>query len=104
NFPLAIMVGMTSAAFVTGNTVLLKPAEQTPVVAAKFMELLEMASVPPGVVNFVPGPGETVGEAMTGHPGIRFINFTGSKDVGLRIYQKIATPQPGQHWMKQAML
>jgi 1-pyrroline-5-carboxylate dehydrogenase len=58
NFPLAILTGMTASAIVTGNTVVIKPAEQTPVIAAKFMELLEAASLPPGVVNFLPGPGE----------------------------------------------
>jgi 1-pyrroline-5-carboxylate dehydrogenase len=104
NFPLAIMAGMTVAAVVTGNTVVLKPAEQTPIIAAKFMELLESVGLPPGVVNFVPGPGGTVGEALTGNPGIRFVSFTGSKDVGLRIYQRIATPQPGQKWLKRAVL
>ncbi|HLK58937.1 MAG TPA: L-glutamate gamma-semialdehyde dehydrogenase [Chthonomonadaceae bacterium] len=104
NFPLAIMAGMTVAAVVTGNTVILKPAEQTPVIAAKFMEAVESVGLPPGVVNFLPGPGGTVGEALTGHPGIRFVSFTGSKDVGLRIYQRIATPQPGQRWLKRAVL
>ncbi|HZO89180.1 MAG TPA: L-glutamate gamma-semialdehyde dehydrogenase [Chthonomonadaceae bacterium] len=104
NFPLAIMVGTTVAPIVTGNTVLLKPAEQTPVIAAKFVELLEEASLPPGVVNFVPGSGEVVGEALTGHPGIRFVSFTGSKDVGVRIYERVAAPQPGQKWLKRAIL
>lgn len=104
NFPLAIMAGMTAAAIVAGNTVVLKPAEQTPVIAAKFMELLDMASLPPGVVNFVPGPGEIVGEALTGHPGIRFVAFTGSMEVGLHIHQRIATHQPGQKWLKRGIL
>ena len=104
NFPLAIMAGMTAAAVVTGNTVVMKPAEQTSVIAAKFMELLEAASLPPGVVNFLPGPGETVGEALTGHPDARFVSFTGSKNVGLHIYQRIATHQPGQKWLKRAIL
>jgi 1-pyrroline-5-carboxylate dehydrogenase len=102
NFPLAIMAGMTAAAIVTGNTVLLKPAEQTPVIAAKFMELLDLAALPPGVVNFVPGPGETVGEALTGHPDIHFVSFTGSRDVGLHINQRIAL-NPGRRWIKRGV-
>jgi 1-pyrroline-5-carboxylate dehydrogenase len=104
NFPLAILTGMTAAAIVTGNTVLLKPAEQTPVIAARFFALLEEARLPSGVVNFLPGPGESIGEALTGHPGVRFVSFTGSKDVGLHIYQRVATPQPGQRWLKRAIL
>ena len=104
NFPLAIMAGMTMAAVVTGNTVVLKPAEQTPIIAAKFFEVLQSVGLPPGVVNFVPGPGETVGEQLTGNPLVRFVAFTGSKDVGLHIYQRIATPQPGQKWLKRAIL
>ena len=104
NFPLAILCGMTAAAIVTGNTVVIKPAEQTPIVASKFWELLHHAGVPRGVVNFVPGPGETVGEALTGHPGVHFVSFTGSRDVGLRIYQRIATPVAGQRHIKKAVL
>ena len=103
NFPLAILCGMTAAAIVTGNTVVLKPAEQTPVIAAKFMELLESASLPPGVVNLLFGAGEIVGEALTTHPQIRFVSFTGSKDVGLHINQRIAVPQPGQKWIKRGI-
>ncbi len=104
NFPLAIMAGMTVAAIVTGNTVILKPAEQTPVIAAKFMELLEEASLPPGVVNFLPGLGEIVGEALTGHPLVRFVSFTGSKEVGLHIHERVAKTPPGQKWLKRAVL
>lgn len=104
NFPLAIMCGMTVAAIVTGNTVVLKPAEQTPIIAAKFFEVLQSVHLPDGVVNFCPGPGPTVGEALTGNPNLRFVSFTGSKDVGLHIYQRIATPQPGQKWLKRAIL
>ncbi len=104
NFPLAILAGMTAAAIAAGNTVLLKPAEQTPVIAAKFMELLDAASLPAGVVNFIPGPGETVGEAMTGHPGITFVAFTGSKDVGLHINQRLATPNPEKKCIPRAIL
>lgn len=104
NFPLAILVGMTSAAIVTGNTVVMKPAEQTPVIAAKFMELLEQASLPPGVVNFLPGPGSTVGEALTGHAHVRFVVFTGSKEVGLHIHQRLSIQRPGQRFLKRGIL
>ncbi|HLJ56741.1 MAG TPA: L-glutamate gamma-semialdehyde dehydrogenase [Chthonomonadaceae bacterium] len=103
NFPLAILCGMTAAAIVTGNTVVIKPAEQTPVIAAKFVELLEVASLPPGVVNLLFGPGATIGEALTGHPQVRFVSFTGSKEVGLHINQRIATPQRGQRWIKRGI-
>jgi len=103
NFPLAIMAGMTVAAAVTGNTVIIKPAEQTPVIAAKFFEVLESVGFPPGVINFLPGPGEVVGERLTGHPGVRFVSFTGSRDVGLHINQRIATHQAGQKWIKRGI-
>ncbi|MCK9910997.1 aldehyde dehydrogenase family protein, partial [Microbacteriaceae bacterium K1510] len=79
NFPLAIMVGMTTAALVSGNTVVLKPASTTPVIAAKFMEILEDAGVPAGVVNFVPGSGGEIGDYLVEHPLTRFISFTGSR-------------------------
>ena len=85
NFPFAIMVGTTVAAAVTGNTVLLKPASTTPVIAYKFMEILEEAGMPPGVVNYIPGPGSEVGDYLVDHPRTRFISFTGSRDVGIRI-------------------
>ncbi|MCS6777339.1 MAG: L-glutamate gamma-semialdehyde dehydrogenase [Chloroherpetonaceae bacterium] len=104
NFPLAIATGMAAAAIVTGNTVIMKPAEQTPVLAAKIYELFEATSLPPGVLNYLPGAGEVIGEALTGHPGVRFVSFTGSRDVGLHIYQRIATHQPGQKWLKRAIL
>ena len=103
NFPLAILCGMTAAAIVTGNTVVIKPAEQTPVIAAKFMELLESASLPPGVVNLLFGEGDVIGEALTTHPQIRFVSFTGSKEVGLHINQRIATPAVGQKWIKRGI-
>ncbi len=104
NFPLAIMAGMTAAAVVTGNTVVTKPAEQTPIVAAKFFELLEEASLPPGVANLIFGAGETVGETLTGSAAVRFISFTGSRDVGLHIYAKAAQTPPGQKWLKKVVL
>ena len=85
NFPLAILTGMTSAALVTGNTVVMKPAEQSSVVAAKLMEIFAQLDLPPGVLNYLPGPGETVGAALVEHPDVALIAFTGSRPVGLAI-------------------
>jgi len=104
NFPLAIFTGMTAGPVVAGNTVVCKPAEQSPVLAALCFQVLEEASLPPGVVNFVPGFGEDAGEALTGDPRIRFVSFTGSKAVGLRIYERVAQARPSQHWLKRAVL
>jgi 1-pyrroline-5-carboxylate dehydrogenase len=104
NFPLAICVGMTTAAIVTGNTVVLKPSSQSPVIAAKFVEAMEEASLPPGVLNFCPGPGGEVGDTLVNHPQTRFISFTGSREVGVGIYEKAAKVQPGQIWLKRAVL
>lgn len=103
NFAFAIMAGMTSAALVTGNTVLLKPASTTPIVAAKFMEVLEEAGLPAGVVNFIPGSGSEVGDYLVDHPRTRFISFTGSRDVGLRIYERSAKLSKGQIWLKRVI-
>ncbi|MCH7808941.1 MAG: L-glutamate gamma-semialdehyde dehydrogenase [Planctomycetes bacterium] len=104
NFPVAICVGMTSAALVTGNTVCLKPASSAPVVAAKFVEILHEAGLPRNVLNFVPGPGSSVGDAMVCHPMARFISFTGSREVGIGIFAKAAQVQPGQVWLKRTVL
>lgn len=101
NFPLAIMVGMTMGPVVAGNTAILKPASNTPIVAARFMALLKDAGLPPGVVNFVPGGGSEIGDFLVDHPQTRFINFTGSKEVGLRIVERAAKIQPGQLWIKR---
>jgi RHH-type proline utilization regulon transcriptional repressor/proline dehydrogenase/delta 1-pyrroline-5-carboxylate dehydrogenase len=90
NFPLAILTGMTSAALSTGNTVVMKPAEQTPVIAAKLMELFDAAGVPPGVVNYTPGRGEVAGDRLVRHPDVALIAFTGSQEVGTRIYATAA--------------
>lgn len=103
NFPLAIMVGMTTASLVAGNTVVLKPASTTPVIAAKFVEILEDAGVPEGVVNFLPGPGGEVGDYLVDHPLTRFISFTGSREVGLRINERAAKTAPGQKWIKRVI-
>ena len=104
NFPLAIMAGMTTAALVAGNTVLLKPSSDAPVIAAKFIELLEEVGVPAGVVNYIPGSGAQVGDYVVQHPKTRFIAFTGSKEVGLRINQAAASSSEGQIWIKRAIL
>lgn len=104
NFPCAICVGMTTAAIVTGNTVILKPASASPVIAAKFVEIMEEASLPPGVLNFLPGPGADVGDYLVAHPKTRFIAFTGSMDVGLGIHSKGAQVAPGQIWLKRTIL
>lgn len=103
NFPFAIMAGTTVAAVVTGNTVLLKPASTTPVVAYKFMEVLEEAGLPKGVVNYVPGSGAEVGDYLVDHPKTRFISFTGSRDVGLRINERASKLNNGQIWIKRVI-
>jgi RHH-type proline utilization regulon transcriptional repressor/proline dehydrogenase/delta 1-pyrroline-5-carboxylate dehydrogenase len=100
NFPLAILVGMLSAAIVTGNTALLKPSSQTPVIAACFVRLLQEAGLPPGVVQFLPGSGASVGDYLVRHPGVHFIAFTGSREVGLRIVRHAAEVPPGQRHVK----
>ena len=104
NFPAAIMVGMTSAAFVTGNTVVLKPASTSPAIAFQFMRILEDIGLPAGVVNFLTGSGSTIGDALVENPQIRFIAFTGSRDVGLRINELAAKHQKGQRWLKRTIL
>lgn len=104
NFPAAIMVGMTTAAAITGNCVILKPASDSPVIAAKFVEILHEAGLPEGVVNYVPGSGGEIGDYIVQHPKIRFISFTGSKEVGLRINELAAKHQPGQLWIKRVVL
>jgi 1-pyrroline-5-carboxylate dehydrogenase len=103
NFPLAILTGMATAAVVTGNTVVLKPSSDSPLIGYKFMEVMEEAGLPAGVVNFVAGPGSTVGDALVKHPKTRFISFTGSKEVGIHIYQEAAKVQPGQIWLKRVV-
>jgi len=104
NFPLAIMAGMTTAALVTGNTVVLKPASDSPAIAFKFFEILERAGMPAGVVNYLSGPGALAGETLVTHPLVRFVAFTGSRDVGLRINELAAKVPPGQIWLKRVVL
>ena len=103
NFPCAIMAGMTAAAIVTGNTVVLKPSSDAPAIAYKFFELLEEAGLPAGVVNFMTGSGAEVGDVVVDHPKTRFIAFTGSKEVGLHINERAAKTQPGQLWIKRVV-
>jgi 1-pyrroline-5-carboxylate dehydrogenase len=104
NFPCAIMAGMTMASIVSGNTVVLKPSHDSPAIAFKFFEALQEAGMPDGVVNFCPGSGSSFGAGLVEHPLVRFIAFTGSKEVGLDINQRAATPRPGQKWIKRTIL
>lgn len=99
NFPLALMAGMIMGALTTGNTVVVKPASDTPVVAWKFIEILEEAGYPAGVVNFLTGSGGTMGSYLVEHPETRFINFTGSKEVGLGI--NTAAANTSVKWIKR---
>jgi len=106
NFLFAIMAGTTVAAMVTGNTVLLKPASATPVIAYKFMEVLEEAGLPKGVINYIPGPGSEVGDYLVDHPRTRFISFTGSREVGTRIFERagVVHEDKGQKWLKRTII
>lgn len=105
NFPLAILVGMTTAAIVTGNTVVLKPASASAAIAAQFVALMnDECHLPPGVLNFVTGAGGTIGDALVDDPRTRFIAFTGSKEVGLRVFERASKRQPGQNWLKRTIL
>jgi RHH-type transcriptional regulator, proline utilization regulon repressor / proline dehydrogenase / delta 1-pyrroline-5-carboxylate dehydrogenase len=103
NFPLAILTGMTTAALVTGNTVVLKPAEQASVVAAKFMEIIQDIGIPDGVVNYVPGIGEDIGPELVASSDIDLVAFTGSKDVGLQINRVAADNDPTQNFVKKVI-
>ncbi|HVJ69644.1 MAG TPA: L-glutamate gamma-semialdehyde dehydrogenase [Caulifigura sp.] len=103
NFPLAILCGMTAAAMVTGNTVVMKPAEQSPVIAAKFMQIIRDAGVPDGVVNYLPGIGEDVGPVLVNHPDVDIIAFTGSRAVGLQINESAARTTPEQHSVRRVI-
>jgi 1-pyrroline-5-carboxylate dehydrogenase len=103
NFPLAILAGMTSAAVVSGNTVILKPSSDSPLIGWKFFEIMEKAGVPPGVINYVTGPGGAVGDTLVMHPKTRFVSFTGSKEVGIHINETAAKVQPGQVWLKRVV-
>ena len=103
NFPLAILAGMASAAIVTGNTVVLKPASESMTIGWKFVEVMEEAGLPPGVLNYITGPGQVVGRRLVDHPGVRFVSFTGSKEVGIEINERAAEVRPGQKWLKRVV-
>jgi RHH-type transcriptional regulator, proline utilization regulon repressor / proline dehydrogenase / delta 1-pyrroline-5-carboxylate dehydrogenase len=103
NFPLAILCGMTTAALVTGNTVIMKPAEQSAVCGAMLMEILEEAGVPPGVLNYLPGKGSVMGAHLVDHKDVDLIAFTGSREVGLRIWQSAGITRPGQRELKRVV-
>jgi RHH-type transcriptional regulator, proline utilization regulon repressor / proline dehydrogenase / delta 1-pyrroline-5-carboxylate dehydrogenase len=103
NFPLAIPTGMTVAALVTGNCVLLKPAAATAVIAAKLSEILVAAGIPAGVFQYLPGRGSTVGAHLVQHPAVQMIVFTGSQEVGCEIYANAARLQPGQQHLKRVV-
>ncbi|ARD47420.1 L-glutamate gamma-semialdehyde dehydrogenase [Sporosarcina sp. P33] len=103
NFAFAIMAGTTVGALVTGNTVLLKPASTATVVAYKFIEVLEEAGLPAGVVNYIPGSGSEIGDYLVDHKDTRFISFTGSREVGTRIFERAAKVHDGQIWLKRVI-
>ncbi len=104
NFPFAIMAGMTAAAIVCGNTVVLKPSVDAPTIAARFFTLLEEIGLPDGVVNLCQGAGPGFGSAIVEHPKTRFVAFTGSKAVGLGIHERAAKTQPGQIFLRRTVL
>ena len=104
NFPCAIMAGLVVASLVTGNTVVLKPASDSPTIAAKFVGILFEAGVPKEALQFVTGSGAAVGDTIVQHPKTRYVGFTGSKEVGLRICELAAKPSPGQIWIKRTVL
>ena len=103
NFPLAILTGMTAAALVTGNTVVMKPAEQSPIIAARLMDLLREIGLPDGVVNYLPGVGEEIGPTLVNHPDVAVVAFTGSRPVGLSLNADAAKTPAGQDHVKQVI-
>lgn len=103
NFPLAILTGTVASALVTGNTVLLKPSPLSSVMAAKFVEIMQTLQLPAGVLNFVPGAPEEIGDYMTSHPDVRFVSFTGSKQVGLHIDEVAHRRSEKQRWIKRVI-
>lgn len=104
NFPCAIMAGLVVASLVTGNTVVLKPAADSPTIAAKFIDILFEAGVPKEAVQFLTGSGAVIGDVIVQHPKTRYIGFTGSKEVGLRIAELANKVSPGQIWIKRTVL
>jgi 1-pyrroline-5-carboxylate dehydrogenase len=104
NFPGAITLGMTVAAAVAGNTVVLKPASTSPMIAWQLVRILADVGLPAGVVNYLTGSGGKIGDALIEHPHVRFVAFTGSREVGLRIHELAAKPKKGQLWLKRTVL
>ncbi len=103
NFPLAILLGMTTAALVTGNTVVIKPSSDTPTIAAKFAEAMLEAGIPAQAFSLLTGSGATIGDTLVSHPRTRFVSFTGSRDVGLHINELAARTPKGQLWIKRVV-
>lgn len=103
NFPFAILVGMSAASIVSGNTIVLKPSSDTPMMGRLFYEIMEEAGIPKGVLNFLPGSGGEVGDTLVAHPKTRYISFTGSMEVGIHINELAAKVQPGQIWLKRVV-
>ncbi len=103
NFPLAILTGMVTAALVTGNTVIMKPAEQSAIIASKLMEMFEEAGIPPGVLNFLTGKGSVIGAHLVDHKDVHTVAFTGSREVGLRIWKSAGETRPGQEELKRVV-
>lgn len=103
NFPFAILVGIASSAIVTGNTVVLKPSSDSPMMGWLFADIMNSIGLPPGVLNFLVASGAEAGDYLVAHPKTRFVSFTGSMEVGLHINQLANTPQPGQIWIKRVI-
>jgi 1-pyrroline-5-carboxylate dehydrogenase len=104
NFPLALTAGMAAAAVVAGNTVVVKPSSASATSVAWLLTLFEQAGLPAGVINYVTGNGGAIGDYLVDHPRVRFVAFTGSRDVGVRIHERAARVQPGQIWLKRVQL
>src|SRR5260221_4524519 len=104
NFPMAIMAGLVVSSLVTGNTVVLKPAADSPTIAAKFVDILHEAGVPKEAVQFLTGSRAVIGDGIVQHPKTRYIGFTGSKEIGLRIAEPANKGEPGQIWVKRTGL
>ena len=104
NFPTAILTGMSSAAIVTGNTILMKPSEYTSVIGAKVAEIFEEAGLPEGILNFCPGFGGEIGDYLVGDTRTRFVSFTGSVSTGLRINELAAKQIKNQRWVKRVIV
>ncbi|HSH40026.1 MAG TPA: proline dehydrogenase family protein [Chthoniobacterales bacterium] len=103
NFPIAILGGMVAAALVTGNAVIMKPAEQSAVCGALLMEIFEEAGVPPGVLNLLQGDGAVIGKHLVDHKEVDMIAFTGSREVGLKIWESAGRTRPGQRELKRVV-